>query len=363
MLKIFVLLFLTTAFCCSRNAQAQPDWFPYPVEVWNSPFDMDSTRSSMEYVPLRNVSADFNICVSFPHIKDTYWLAVDFGITQEIKRLGSTMQLYQAGGYSNLGLQIKQIRQCVANGADGVIIGAISYDGLNELVAELKEKNIPVIDVINGMSSDSIAAKSLVSFEEMGAKAGEYLTGLQPKNSSKIKKIAWFPGPEGAGWVTAGNKGFLNAIAGSNLQVVATRYGDTGTAVQSALINDVLDTYAGQLDYITGTGVTAEAAVRILRKRGLSKRIKILSYYLTPGVYRDILRGTIMASSTDSTVIQGRIAVDQLIRILLHKPYSKHVGPILYVLDKKNIHQFDRKSMLAPSGFQTTYTVNRKIIR
>jgi protein TorT len=302
-LKAFVLLFLTTAFCFSRNAQARPNWFPYPVEIWNPPFDMNGRRSSFEYVPLLNVSADFNICVSFPHIKDTYWLAVDFGIAQEIKRFGSTMQLYQAGGYDNLGLQIKQIRQCVANGANGVIIGAISYDGLNNLVAELKEKNIPVIDVINGMSSNNIAAKSLVSFEEMGARAGEYLVGLQPEKSSEKKQIAWFPGPEGAGWVTAGNKGFLNAIAGSSLQVVATRYGDTGRAVQSALINEVLDTYAGQLDYIAGTGVTAEAAVRILKKRGLSKRIKILSCYLTPGVYRGILRGSTMASSTDSTVI------------------------------------------------------------
>ena len=34
---------------------------------------------------------------------------------------------------------------------------------------------MPVIDVINGMSSPDLAAKSLVSFGEMGFKAGEYL--------------------------------------------------------------------------------------------------------------------------------------------------------------------------------------------
>jgi len=174
-------------------------------------------------------------------------------------------------------------------------------------------------------------------------------------------KIAWFPGPEGAGWVTSGNKGFLDAISGSKIEVVETKYGDTGKAIQSDLINDVLDRYSEDLDYIVGTGVTAEVAVKILRNRKLNKRIQIISYYLTPNVYRDILRGKVVASPTDSTVIQGRIAVDQLVRILEKKPYSKHVGPILYVLDRDNINEFDRKSMLAPSGFKTTYTVNRKI--
>ncbi len=361
MKNILFLIFLIFTCILCKSSQAESEWFPYPVEVWDTPFEIASTRSPLDYVPLPDRQTHLNICVSFPHIKDTYWLAVNFGISQEIKRFGGTMQLYQAGGYDNLALQIKQIRQCVADGTDGVIIGSISYDGLNSLVSELKSKNIPVIDVINGMSTKDISAKSMVSFEEMGYKAGEYLVMLQQKAQLDTVKIAWFPGPEGAGWVTSGNKGFLEAIAGSNIDVVASRYGDTGMAVQSALINEVLDRYSDELDYIVGTGVTAEAAVKILRKRGLNKRIKIISYYLTPGVYRDILRGRILASPTDSTVIQGRIAVDQLVRIVNNKDYSKHVGPILYVLDRDNIKQFDRKSMLAPSGFKTTYTVNRKI--
>ena len=28
------------------------DWFPYPVESWNPPFDMSSPRSSVDYAPV-----------------------------------------------------------------------------------------------------------------------------------------------------------------------------------------------------------------------------------------------------------------------------------------------------------------------
>ena len=46
--------------------------------------------------------------------------------------------------------------------------------GSTIVVKEVRGKGIPVIDVINGMSSDDLSAKSLVSFGEMGFKAGEH---------------------------------------------------------------------------------------------------------------------------------------------------------------------------------------------
>ena len=56
------------------------DWFPYSVEVWDPPFKMDSPRKTVEYKPLDKASKPWEICVSFPHMKDAYWLAVDYGV-------------------------------------------------------------------------------------------------------------------------------------------------------------------------------------------------------------------------------------------------------------------------------------------
>jgi len=336
--------------------QVSAEWYPINVEVWDPPFDMSSPRSKMDYTPLEKASKKWNICVSFPHMKDAYWMAVDYGVVQESKRLGVAMQLVEAGGYVNLNKQISQIEDCVASGSDAIVIGAISYDGLNNLVSEVRKKGIPVIDVINGMSSAELSAKSLVSFGEMGSKAGEYLVKAHPKGSKTVN-VAWFPGPAGAGWVEAGNKGFSEAVAKGAIKIVATKYGDTGKEVQSRLVEDTLEAFPNEIDYIVGTAVTAEAATSILRSRGLDKKIKIISYYFTPGVYQGIKRNRIMAAPTDSTVIQGRIAIDQAVRILEGKPYQKHVGPILYVIDSNNVNTFDKESSLAPDDFKATFIV------
>lgn len=336
--------------------QVSAEWYPINVEVWDPPFDMSSPRSAMDYTPLEKASKKWKICVSFPHMKDAYWMAVDYGVVQESKRLGVAMQLVEAGGYVNLNKQISQIEDCVASGSDAIVIGAISYDGLNNLVSEVRKKGIPVIDVINGMSSAELSAKSLVSFGEMGSKAGEYLVKAHPKGSKPVN-VAWFPGPAGAGWVEAGNKGFSEAVAKGAIKIVATKYGDTGKEVQSRLVEDTLEAYPNEIDYIVGTAVTAEAATSILRSRGLDKEIKIISYYFTPGVYQGIQRNRIMAAPTDSTVIQGRIAIDQAVRILEGKPYQKHVGPKLYVIDSNNVNTFDKESSLAPDDFKATFIV------
>ena len=123
----------------------------------------------------------------------------------------------------------------------------------------------------------------------MGSKAGEYIAKLHPKGSAEVK-VAWFPGPPGAGWVEAGNKGFLDAIKDSALKVVATKYGDTGKEVQLKLVEDVLQANPN-IKYIAGTSPTTEAAVQLLRERNLSDKIKVLAYYFTPGVYENIKAG------------------------------------------------------------------------
>ncbi|MEH6814151.1 MAG: TMAO reductase system periplasmic protein TorT [Motiliproteus sp.] len=344
----------------SLPAAADSTWYPFPVEIPASQgMAISASKKAVDYVPLNSAEKSWKLCVSFPHMKDSYWLAVNFGVTKEVKRLGARMRLYQAGGYGNLAKQIKQLRQCVAEGSDGVIIGAISYDGLNDLVAEVRAKGVPVIDVINGMSSEQVSARSLVSFEEMGYRAGEYIAQRHPPGSA-LAKVAWFPGPKEAGWVKVGDAGFRKSLVNSSVEIVATRYGDTGKQAQTVLLDEVLDAHP-DVDYIAGTAVTAAAAVKALRARGLSDRVKVMAYYFTPEVYRGIKRGRILAAPTDSAVIQGRIAVDQIVRILDGAEYYKQVGPRISVIDQQNVNSFDRSTSLAPSGFRASYSTNVRL--
>ncbi|WP_432757298.1 TMAO reductase system periplasmic protein TorT [Consotaella aegiceratis] len=330
-------------------------WYPYDATETTPAFSADGKTSDVVYTPLEKAEKPWNICVSFPHMKDAYWLGVDYGVAEEAKELGVKMNLQEAGGYTELTKQISQIEDCVAGGADAVVIGAISYDGLNSAVAEIAKKKIPVIDLVNGMSSPDITAKSLVSFYTMGYETGAYLAKKHPEGSDPVK-VGWFPGPAGAGWVEAANTGFMDAVKGSALTVLPPKYGDTGKEVQLKLVEDVLQAEP-DLRYVAGTAVTAEAAQGLIRERDLKGKVDLLAFYMTPGVYEGIQRGFIEAAPADSMVIQGRIAIDQAVRAIEGKDLIKHVGPKIFMVDADNIETVDQTNILPPNGFKPVFEV------
>ena len=337
------------------GAATAADWFPYKAEATAPAFAADGKKSDFSYTPLAKASKKWDICVSFPHMKDAYWLGVDYGVIEEARRQGVKLQVVEAGGYTNLAKQVSQIEDCVARGANAVIIGAISGDGLNSLVKTVAAKKIPVIDVINGINSPDLTAKSLVSFYTMGHSTGEYLAKKHPAGTTPAK-VGWFPGPAGAAWVEAAHKGFIDATKGTALVILDPKYGDTGKEAQSKLVEDVLQANP-DLAYVAGTAVTAEVATGLLRSRKLDTKVKVLSFYVTPGVYEGIQKGRILASPADSMVIQGRIAVDQAIRALEGKDVPKHVGPKIFVVDSSNIKSVKLEDILPPASFKPTFEV------
>ena len=81
------------------------------------------SQQTVEYTPLPKASKPWNICVLFPHMKDTFWVAADYGVVEEAKRMGVNMTMYQAGGYENLPKQLSQFDDCMAGNFDAISSG------------------------------------------------------------------------------------------------------------------------------------------------------------------------------------------------------------------------------------------------
>jgi protein TorT len=340
----------------SRAGEA---WYPLEVDVWSPPFNEARQRQKQMYTPLEKAAKPWRIRVFIPHLKDAYWLGVNFGLIDEARRLGISLTISEAGGYDQLDVQRRQVQAALAERPDGIILSAIAADGFDDLLQKAQEKGIPVVDLINGIASPLIAARAAVSYWDNGHQAGRYLIGLQ-KGANRPMNVAWFPGPQGPAWADAGDRGFRDAIADSRISIKHTEWGDTGLDAQGRLIEAILDKDPEGIDFIAGTTVSAVAAVRILRRRGLADKIGVLSYYYSPGVHRGIRRGDIVAAPSDLQVVQARIAVDVTVRILEKRDFFKHVAPRVQVVDRSNIRTWDSTSTLAPRGFRPIFSVNEQ---
>ena len=331
---------------------------PAGAEVWRLearavPFDDASAAVPIDYVPLDHAARPWRLCVLYPHLKDAYWLSVNYGMVEEARRLGVAFDVYEAGGYPNLARQIDQLKGCASGEFDAVILGAVSYEGLTPTVQEIARLK-PVIAAVNDIDDRGITAKASVPWAEMGAAAGRFLAERHPKGSAPVR-VAWFPGPAGAGWVTFVEAGFHAAFAESSGQIVATRFGDTGTEQQVLLVEDVLET-TPDVDYLVGSGPMAEVAVPILRARGLADRVRIVSTYLSHAVYRGVLRGRIQAAPTDSPVLQGRLAVEMAVRALEGRLTVVHAGPPIWIVTPETVGTAVIEGSLAPASFVPVFS-------
>ena len=337
------------------SAVAGDSWYPLKVNATTRA----GQTTQVDFSPLSasgKASKDWNICVSLPHMKDPFFVAINYGMVEEAKKLGVDLHTFDAGGYTALGNQVSQIENCVAAGAEVVVMVAIAADGMNNLLGELKRKKIPVIDVVNGTNSDDVAARVLTSPRAEGYRAGKYLADKHPAGSKKVK-VAWLPGPAGAGFVIAFDDGFKEAIKGSAVTIVETKHGDTGKEVQARLVEDILQTHK-DVDYIAGVAVMAEAAVPLLKARGIHDKVKLVSVYMTPGIHEHVKADNVEAAGVAPVVLTARIIVDQTVRVLEGKQEHFDIGTLGRVYTTQDISEMKVGDVMAPFRFRPVFNLD-----
>jgi protein TorT len=270
------------------------------------------------------------------------------------------LTVLEAGGYTEIGTQVDQIDNCVASGADAILLGAVSNEALNAKIEEVVDAGVVVIDLINGVNTDRVAGRALFNYCLMGGNLGGYLA-----STGESVNAVWFPGPVGVGALEQLMSCFREQAEGSNVKLLGVLYGDTNKDDQLRLVENSFGAYP-DMDYIVGSAVTVEAAIGPLGERGLSDEIRSASYYFTPGVYELIKSGDASCASTGHDIIMARIAVDLAIRKLEGVPFIggyKHIGPDPLVVcgpgageAANNLDTFVEATTLPPDGFRPVFS-------
>jgi protein TorT len=338
-------------FRSARAAADSTDW-TFPATYVHA----NGTKQNAIYrpIPVAQIKKHYRLCVLFPHMKDSYWLAADYGVVAESERDHLRMHLFQAGGYTNLATQLNQMDSCIAEHYDAIILGAISAKGVTSEVNKAIDHGIPVIDFVNGVDDPKVSAHALVSFYDLAFTTAKYIADHA---AGRTINVGFFPGPEGAGWSDDAVRGFKDAIKGTNVHLIVMRRGDTGENIQLNLIQNALQANHN-VNTIVGVDIAAQAGAVAVRNLGLKGKVNVYAFDIIPPVYNDILAGAAVGSPTDFTVIQGRMAVDEAVRLLEgQKLIAKRVGPVPEMVTIENIKSVPWADMFAPKDFHATYTV------
>lgn len=333
----------------SVSTASAEDWFPFSIATAKGG---DLTKvETIDYTPLEKAEKPWNLCVLFPHLQDSYWLSVNYGIAEEAKRLGVKFTLLQAGGYSNLPKQISQYDDCLAAGADAILIGAISEAGLAAKINEGMAKGVVNIAVANPVLETKITARITPDFHAKGFETGEYVKAhLGDKGGAAVG----FPGPQGSGWAETYMSGFRDSTATGNVKLLAEVFGEASVPAQLRLVEDALQTYP-DMTVIWGGAPTAEAAIGAVADAGRDD-ITIISSYENQTMLGSVKDGKVLAFSTEYPVIMGRIGVDLAVRALEKKEHETILLVAPGIVSKDNVDKIDTTQIFAPEGFQPVFS-------
>jgi protein TorT len=304
-----------------------------------------------DYKLLQKAKKPWLIGVSVPHLKDAYWLAVNYGVMDEAKRLGVSVIFLAANGYTDITGQVNAINNLVSRKVDALLVGAISAKSMAPQLKQIRDHGTPVVGFINPIGVDSVTAARFVSFVDSGAATGQYV--LKQANGAPTT-VALFPGPGGSGWAEDEEAGFRQAVKGhDNIKIIGVKYGDTNKAVQQNLIQNFL---LGNptTEYLIGNPPAALAATTL---RHLDKNLHVVANIASPPVVERIQSGKILMTPTDWTVQLARMSLDTAVRILQGEQVPSILGTRVGTIDTDNINSFTWSSAFAPKDYKPIFDV------
>ncbi|MCL6269925.1 TMAO reductase system periplasmic protein TorT [Sansalvadorimonas sp. 2012CJ34-2] len=349
---LFAVPFIAPVVMSSSVANAA--WM---VEEAVTPFDF-SVQKEAQITPVKQVSRSWRLCALYPHLKDSYWLSVNYGMVDQARKLGIDLKVLAADGYVDASRQEAQLDVCQAWKADAILLGGVGYNLLEQKVALLSQ-DIPVFGLVNNISPKGVTGKVGVDWYQMGFRVGRVLAKRHPKESQRVT-AAWFSSPTGRGGSDVSLRGLRDALHNSSVVVVKESYGDNDHAVKRDLIQKVLEQYP-DVNYLIGGAVMTEVAIGELKRRRLTDKVKLVSTYLSHGVYRGLLRNKIDLANDDHMVLQGRLSVDQAVKYLEGKAWVQDLGPGIVELCPALINQgLDMTQSLSPANWRPVYEVVQK---
>lgn len=301
---------------------------------------------------------EYQIGVLLPHFEDKYWITANYGIINYAKELGVKVKLYTVGGYIEFGNQKEQLQALAKDkNIDGIIFAALDSMKFDSDIANIVNSEKPVVELVNNINAPKISAKAIVSYYEMGYKAGE---SVVEDAEGKDIKIAFFPGAEGSGWAPDTFNGFKDAISklkkeNQKIDISEPFYGDTRPSVQRLRVVSVLEK-SNEYDYLVGCApAVIELEKFVTKNKEKFPKTKIVSTYITSEVYSLIQKGTVLSAPSDQTIQQCRIALDMIVKILngektgIDFPFQS--GPEIPVISQSNISQFKYEDLFGSKDY------------
>jgi ribose transport system substrate-binding protein len=290
------------------------------------------------------------IGVSMPNIKGPWFTPVLFGISDEAKKLGYTVNIQDAGGYANVDKQVTQLSNLIVQKVKAILMDPADPNAFNGAVRQAKEAHIPILGAGSPIVASKVEGDGAVSSSHcnIGHELAKGAKTLLPNGGS----IAVLAGPPGAFWASDRLRCFKEDIAGSKIKIVAEQTSEQDAAAALSLANDFLQRFPN-LDLLYGADDTYGIGIaRAAQGAGKCGKIKVLFAVLGEQAEEMMKAGCADYVVAQQPVLIGRLAAQMADELIKGKqPKEKSISVPLFAVTPGNLNSVDKSTMQAPKGW------------
>lgn len=287
------------------------------------------------------------IGVSVPTVQGPFFTAMLYGMKDEAKKLGYTLEIRDAGGYANVDQQASQFENLAVRGVKAIVVDPADPKTLAGSLAQAKASNVPVVGAGDHFDGADVSVSS--SHCDVGHAMAKGAKELLPNGG----KMAALTGPAGAPWTTLRWQCFTKDLKGSNIEIVSHKASEPAVEEGVTIASDILQRNPN-LDLLYGADDTVGVgAAQAVQERNRCGKTQVLTAVLGRQAEELLKKGCVNFVVAQQTVEIGRLAIREADKLVEGtKPSSDTVSVPLVPVTKANLDSIDISKLREPDNYK-----------
>lgn len=267
---------------------------------------------SLALIPMTvNAQAQaYTIGFAVSTLENPFFVTMKDAAEAKAAELGVTLMVLDAQDSAET--QASQVEDLITRGVDLMIINPVDSDAIGTSVIACNNASIPVITVTRSSNSGTVVQHLDIDNKEAGKLDAEQLI----KDLGGKGKVAILEGFAGSSSAIDREEGFVAALEGSQIEVVASLTANYSREEGATVTEDILQSNP-ELDAIYAhNDEMALGAVRSVAAAGRSAEIKIYGIDATDDALAAVESGEMAATVQQQPDVQIQIALENAVKYL-----------------------------------------------
>ena len=243
--------------------------------------------------------------------------------------------------------QIQLVQQFTTEGVDGLVLAPLDARALVAPVRAAREKGIPVVifdSALEGEVGSDFSSFVATDNRAAGRLAGNVLSKFL-RGKGKVVMLRY---QAGSASTEERETGFTEAIANyKDIEItVANRYGGATVGETKTQALNLIDKLRAANGVFCCNELTTHGMLLALQQEGLAGKVQFIGFDASPVLVKGVEAGHIQALIVQDPTRMGRVAVEQMGRVLRGEAATPRVDTGATLVDKEGLSRPEIQALL-----------------